>query len=267
MSRTIDALGVCAAKITHRGARRGRYVATEACRRAENCGAFLDNVRRATGLDLEIIPTHEEARLAVTGCAPLLDPQVPWALVFDIGGGSTEIVWTRLGRAGPEIVDLVSLPFGVVNLTERYGGDLVSPEAYAEMRDEVQAAILPFETSHRIAERVGRGEVQMLGSSGTVTTLAGIQLGLPRYIRALVDGSFLGFSDIDLVCRRLAALDLAARAQHPCVGVERADLVVAGCAILEAICELWPVGRLRVADRGIREGILIGLTAEIAAGR
>ena len=267
MRRTIDALAVCAAKIAHRGARRGRFVATEACRRAVNCSAFLDRVQRATGLDVEIIPTDEEARLAVTGCAPLLDPQVPWAIVFDIGGGSTEIVWSRLGRDGPDIVDLVSLPSGVVNLTERYGGDLVSAETYAEMREEVRAAILPFESRHRIAERVARGEVQMLGSSGTVTTLAGIQLGLPRYIRALVDGSFLDFSSIDVVCRRLAALDLAARAQHPCVGVERADLVVAGCAILEAICALWPVGRLRVADRGIREGILIGLTADVAAGR
>jgi exopolyphosphatase/guanosine-5'-triphosphate,3'-diphosphate pyrophosphatase len=264
MARTIDALRVCADKIALRGAVRGRYVATEACRRAANCGEFLARVGHETGLELEIIPTAEEARLAVAGCASLLDPRLPYAVIFDIGGGSTEIAWLRHGQAGagvgPEVLGIVSLPYGVVSLTERYGGDLVSPAVYREMVEEVSGAALPFEERHGIAERVAEGEVEMLGSSGTVTTLAGINLGLPRYNRAVVDGSLLTFAAIEAVSRRLAGLDMATRALHPCVGAERADLVVAGCAILEAICELWPVGRLRVADRGVREGILIGLT-------
>lgn len=265
VARTIEALAACAAKIRARGVRRGRYVATEACRRAANCAEFLDRVEAATGLRLEIIPTAEEARLSVAGCASLLDPTVPHGLVFDIGGGSTEASWVRLERGRPVIVDSISLPHGVVSLTERYGGDRVAPESYAAMLDEVRQELEAFEARHRIAARVAAGTVQMLGSSGTVTTLAGIHLGLPRYVRALVDGTTLEFGAIAALSRRLAGLSLEERAAHPCVGRERADLVVAGCAILEAICTTWPVGRLRVADRGVREGILIGLSGGPAA--
>jgi exopolyphosphatase / guanosine-5'-triphosphate,3'-diphosphate pyrophosphatase len=264
MLRTLDALKVCASKIVHRGVTRARYVATEACRRAENCDIFLDRVRRATGIAIETITTEEEARLAVNGCAPLLDPAVPYAIVFDIGGGSTELVWLRLQAASnrePEILGVVSLPFGVVTLTERYGGDAISGEEYEAMVDEAQAAMVSFAREHGIAEAVAGGGVQMLGSSGTVTTLAGISLGLPRYNRNLVDGSMLLFDEIRAVSAELAGADFAARAAHPCIGSERADLVVAGCAILEAICRLWQVGRLRVADRGLREGILFDLLA------
>jgi exopolyphosphatase / guanosine-5'-triphosphate,3'-diphosphate pyrophosphatase len=263
MARTIEALAACAAKIAHRGVGRGRYVATDACRRAGNCAAFLARAEAATGLRLEIIGSGEEARLVVAGCAALLDPAVPRAVVFDIGGGSTEVSYVRVERRAAQVLDAVSLPFGVVNLTERYGGDRVPPDAYRAMLDEVAAALAPFEARHRIAAEVARGRVQMLGSSGTVTTLAGIEFGLPRYIRSVVDGSSLGFAAIEAVSQRLAALSLAERAAHPCVGRERADLVVAGCAILEAICRMWPVGRLRVADRGVREGILIGLSGRV----
>jgi exopolyphosphatase/guanosine-5'-triphosphate,3'-diphosphate pyrophosphatase len=264
MQRTLDALKVCAGKIVYRGVTRARYVATEACRRAGNCEDFLDRVRQATGIAIETITTAEEARLAVNGCAPLLDPTVPYAIVFDIGGGSTELVWLRLQEAlyrEPEILGVVSLPFGVVSFTERYGGDAISTADYEAMIGEAQAAMIPFAQQHGIAEVVAGGGVQMLGSSGTVTTLAGIRLGLPRYNRNLVDGSMLFFDEIRAVSAELAAADFAARAAHPCIGSERADLVVAGCAILEAICNLWQVGRLRVADRGLREGILFDLLA------
>jgi exopolyphosphatase/guanosine-5'-triphosphate,3'-diphosphate pyrophosphatase len=261
MGRTIDALKVCAAKIASRGVTRGRYVATEACRRAANCGEFLKRVRSDTGLAVEIIATEEEARLAVEGCASLLDRRIPFAVVFDIGGGSTEIVWLRgVEPDDRQVLGFVSVPHGVVSLTERYGADHVSAASYRAMVGEVADAIRPFEARHRIASRVEAGQVQMLGSSGTVTTLAGIHLGLPRYNRSIVDGTFLSFAAIAEVSGRLASLGLADRALHPCVGVDRADLVVAGCAILEAICAAWPVGRLRVADRGVREGILIGLS-------
>ncbi len=264
MDRTFAALAVCAGKISGRRGLVGRYVATEACRRAANCEAFLVRVRDGLGLDIEIISTAEEARLVVTGCAPLLDPRIPYAVVFDIGGGSTEIVWVRLKRdgGGPrrglQILGSVSMPLGVVNLTDRFGGE-VSPAAYRAMVDEAAGALQPFERRHRIARLIGAGRVQMLGSSGTVTTLAGIHLALPRYTRALVDGSLLTFQQIAAVSGHLAGLDLAGRAASPCVGRERADLVLSGCAILDAICARWPVGRLRVADRGVREGILIEL--------
>jgi len=264
MARTIEALKVCAGKIDQRKVAFGRYVATEACRRAENCADFLARVQETIGIELEIISTAEEARLVVTGCAPLLHPRIPYAIVFDIGGGSTEIVWLHRGdrRAAPprlEILGSVSLPFGVVTFTERFGGVEVTPADYRAMVAEAEAALMPFEKSHNIRRQVRARQVQMLGSSGTVTTLAGVHLALPRYIRALVDGSMLTFDQIELVSRHLAGLDIAGRAASPCVGRERADLVLSGCAILDAICATWPVGRLRVADRGIREGILFDL--------
>jgi len=264
MARTIEALRICAAKIGQRNVALGRYVATEACRQAANCADFLAQVKEAIGIELEIISTAEEARLVVSGCAPLLHPRIPYAIVFDIGGGSTEIVW--LHQAGPrraekrlEILGSVSLPFGVVTFTERFGGIEVTPASYRAMVAEAEAALAPFETRHGIRRQVRAGQVQMLGSSGTVTTLAGVHLALPRYIRGLVDGSMLTFDQIELVSRHLAGLDISGRAASPCVGRERADLVLSGCAILDAICATWPVGRLRVADRGIREGILFDL--------
>jgi exopolyphosphatase/guanosine-5'-triphosphate,3'-diphosphate pyrophosphatase len=264
IARTLEALKVCAGKIAFRRIASGRYVATEACRRAANCEAFLTRVRAEVGLEIEIISTAEEARLVVSGCASLLNPRIPYAIVFDIGGGSTEIVWLRLNdrherrRPRPQILGSVSVPLGVVTLTDRFGGE-VSPAAYRTMVDEAAGALEPFERTHRILRYVRMGRVQMLGSSGTVTTLAGIHLALPRYIRALVDGSSLTFAQIAAVSAHLAGLDLAGRAASPCVGRERADLVLSGCAILDAICEAWPVGRLRVADRGVREGILSDL--------
>jgi exopolyphosphatase/guanosine-5'-triphosphate,3'-diphosphate pyrophosphatase len=230
-------------------------------------------VRADTGIELEIIDAAEEARLVVAGCSPLLHPRIPYAIVFDIGGGSTEIVWARQdpppdaaqhyqprsARRPPEILGSISLPFGVVTFTERFGGIEVTPAIYRAMVAEAEAALAPFEREHAIRRRVQTRRVQMLGSSGTVTTLAGVHLALPRYIRALVDGSMLTFDQIELVSRYLAGLDIDGRAASPCVGQERADLVLSGCAILDAICATWPVGRLRVADRGIREGILFDL--------
>jgi exopolyphosphatase/guanosine-5'-triphosphate,3'-diphosphate pyrophosphatase len=262
MERTLDALKICAGKIAHRGVTRARYVATEACRRAGNCEDFLERVRALTGIAIETITTEEEARLAVTGCAPLLDATMPYAIVFDIGGGSTELVWLRLGvdpLRDPEILGSISLPFGVVTFAERYGGDVISRAGYDAMVAEARAAMMEFAEFHQVARHLAAGQVQMLGSSGTVTTLAGVHLALPRYIRAVVDGSLLTFAQIAAVSRHLAGLDIDGRAASPCVGRERADLVLSGCAILDAICATWPVGRLRVADRGIREGILFDL--------
>jgi exopolyphosphatase/guanosine-5'-triphosphate,3'-diphosphate pyrophosphatase len=258
MDRTVAALKVCAGKLARSGTRHGRYVATEACRRAANCGAFLERVRRETGIAIEIISSGEEARLVALGCAPLLDRAGARALVFDIGGGSTELVWLGLeGEAEPVLLGFHSVPHGVVTLADRYGGRAVTRETYDAMVAEVRDALAPFEDVHHIAPLVAAGEVQLLGSSGTVTTLCGVHLDLPRYDRAKVDGTRLDFAALATASRRLAALSWEERAAHPCIGEERADLVLAGCAILDAICLLWPVGRLVVADRGIREGILL----------
>jgi exopolyphosphatase/guanosine-5'-triphosphate,3'-diphosphate pyrophosphatase len=273
MARTIDALGVCADKLDQREVTHARFVATEACRRAANCGEFLARVRERTGLELEIIPTEEEARLALAGCAPLLDAERRHAVVFDIGGGSTELLWVdvRPGRGGVEtrIRDVISLPLGVVSLTERFpprAGQATGPALFAEMVDTVRDAFADFDREWGIAEQVAAGGVQMLGSSGTVTTLAGMRLGLQRYERQRVDGTVLDFADIRQITRRLVTMNAVERAQEPCIGAMRSDLMIAGCAILEAICRTWKVGRLRVADRGVREGILAGLHAATRTG-
>jgi exopolyphosphatase/guanosine-5'-triphosphate,3'-diphosphate pyrophosphatase len=257
MSRTLDALRHCAERMARAGVSRSRAVATEACRRAENCADFVSRVQRDTGLSLEIIPAQEEARLALAGCQPLLSGRVPKALVFDIGGGSTELVWF-CGVAG-EIQGIASLPIGVVTVAERFGAALSTVEGYEQVVAEVTGQIEGFDRTHSIAACVMRGEAQMLGTSGTVTTLAGVHLDLPRYDRSLVDGLEMSFDSVQAASRRLAGMTCEDRARHPCIGKERADLVVAGCAILEALCRLWPVGRLRIADRGVREGILLSL--------
>jgi exopolyphosphatase/guanosine-5'-triphosphate,3'-diphosphate pyrophosphatase len=260
MARTIDALKICADKLRHRRVRTGRYVATEACRRASNCAAFLTRVRDETGIAIEIIAAVEEARLVVSGCALLLDPTVSLAIVIDIGGGSTEVAWLSLTRHGPpHILAATSVPHGVVTMTDRYGGREVDSATYEAMMAEMKAALAPFDERHGIAAAVAAGGVQMLGSSGTVTTLGGVHLLLPRYNRARVDGLTMDFADIARLSRMLQQMSYRERMANPCIGSDRADLVVSGCAILEAVCQIWPVGRLRVADRGIREGVLMDL--------
>lgn len=271
MDRTIDALRVCAAKMRRRRVDRARLVATDACRRASNGAEFLDRVATETGLHLEVISTEEEARLALRGCSPLFASDKRRALVFDIGGGSTEVMVldTDGGAAKDKPADgssWISLPFGVVSLSERYGGDVMSRESYAAMMEDVDERLAPFCARNNIAGSARDGELQMLGASGTVTTLTGVHLDLPRYDRAQVDGAYLGFSSIRQISDRLRGMCCAERASHPCIGSDRADLVVAGCAILEAMCRRWPVGQLRVADRGLREGILLDLIMGAARG-
>ncbi len=261
MTRTIDALKICAERIASHRVSRARTIATEACRRAGNGPDFMARVRGETGLDLEIITPEEEARLVVAGCSALLDPHVPNALVFDIGGGSTELVWLSVPPSGGAvtIIDSVSLPHGVVTLADRYGGREVSPETYAAMVAEIDAALADVDARNNIAARVAAGAVQMLGSSGTVTTLAAVHFRLPRYNRRRVDGATLSFDDLRRASRLLSSQSHEQRVRNGCIGIERADLVIGGCAILEAICNRWPVGKLRIADRGIREGILLNL--------
>lgn len=259
MRRTIDALKVCAAKIRRREVARGRYVGTAACRGAENCSQFVERVRDETGIEIETITAEEEARLTLAGCLPLIDRKRRHALVFDIGGGSTELMWLTIGRSGTRMTDWISLPFGVVSLTERYGHGPFDADRYGAVIEDLQAHLEPFCRRHGIAGLVGRSAVQMLGASGTVTTLAGMSLGLARYDRSRVDGSVLAFDAVHRLAGELRGMSVRERAGHPCIGRERADMMVAGCAILEAMCRQWPVGSLRVADRGLREGILVEL--------
>jgi len=258
MERTIQALKLCVDKMGRRGVTRARHVATEACRQAANCDGFVARVAAETGIEIEIIAAAEEARLALAGCAGLLDPRLGHALVFDIGGGSTELMWVRHERGAPERIEAVtSVPVGVVTLTESRGAQLSSLAGYDRLVAELVERFRPFEDECRLAGRIAARKLQILGTSGTVTTLAGVYLDLPRYDRSAVDGVVMPYSAVGAISRRLAATPPERRADHPCIGTDRADLVVAGCAILEAICRVWPLGRLRVADRGVREGMLL----------
>lgn len=258
MARTVAALKVCARLIARHRIVGARCVATEACRRAANGPEFLRRVERTTGLKLEVLPQEEEARLAMLGCLPLLDDDAEQCLMVDIGGGSTEVMWLdrRQPVGGVEPGAAVSLPLGVVTLSETFGGELDGAR-YGRMVEHVAARLESVGLPLGLPSASPR--VQMLGTSGTVTTLAAVHLGLRRYDRRKVDGLTLPFSAIETVSRRLRALDNAARAAHPCIGNGRADLVVAGCAILDAVHRRWPVERLKVADRGVREGILNAL--------
>lgn len=277
MRRTIDALRVCAAKLGRNGVERARCVATEACRVASNGRDFLHRVEREVGLRIEVLDRETEAALAVSGCSSLIDARADYVLVFDIGGGSSELIWLDLSRvrengasseggrrAGvkPEIKAWTSLPVGVVTLAERFGGHHVTAESFEEMVLYVLSLVRPFEALHGFNVMAHGGNVHLLGTSGTVTTVAGIHLGLKRYDRQRVDGCWLSVEEIQSVVYGLIARSYEERVAEPCIGHERADLVLAGCAILEAILRTWSAERLRVADRGLREGILTTLMSE-----
>lgn len=261
MVRAIDALNSCAARLDRRPLAAIRAVATEACRQAANGGEFLARVRAETGLAFEVISPREEAQLALESCTPLLALTARRALLFDIGGGSTELSWVRLdgpGRA-PEIIGTASLPLGVVTLGERYGEASFTAAGYAAMVEECRERIVPFEQVHCISHETRLGGVQWLGTSGTVTTLAGVALELPRYRRPLVDGVVLRSTTAAAALSFLRGLGRDGLSRHPCVGPERADFVLPGCAVFQAICETWPMPEVTVADRGLREGLLLQL--------
>lgn len=263
VERTVDALKVCAGKIHRNGAGRIRAVATEACRRAGNCAEFLEYVKEQTGLDLEPIQPEEEANLTLAGCAPLLNGRTRRAIVFDIGGGSTELIWVeRLPGGQPVSLATLSIPLGVVALAERFGSNAIAPKDLRNILHMIDSYLAPFDTDNAIGEAVARGGVKMLGTSGTMTTLGGVYLDLPRYDRSKVDGLEMDFESIIAMSARLSAMDCETRAAHPCIGRSRADLVAVGCAVLNAIHKRWPVKKLCAADRGIREGLLMGLMAD-----
>jgi exopolyphosphatase / guanosine-5'-triphosphate,3'-diphosphate pyrophosphatase len=268
VDRAIAALAICQNKMKNKGVTRARLIATEACRAAQNGPEFLARVAEELGLELEVIDRETEACLAATGCTPLLDPQAEGAILFDIGGGSSELV--RLSRSHktsggpplPQICGWISVPHGVVTLAERFGGFTVTRESYEAMVQEVADLIAPFVREHGTQLP---SAIHMLGTSGTVTTIAGVHLNLKRYDRNRVDGCWMSAEQISAVVERLLAMTYDERVASPCIGVERADLVLAGCAILEAIRRAFPCPRLRVADRGLREGMLVQMMREDGA--
>nr|WP_244490993.1 Ppx/GppA phosphatase family protein [Paramesorhizobium deserti] len=272
MDRAVEALKICRDKLASKTLRRSRLIATEACRSAENGADFLGRVREETGLDLEIVDRQTEARLAVSGCGTLVDRDTDAIVLFDIGGGSSEIALIdvsrrRSPRLAEHIIAWTSLPVGVVTLAERFGGREVTRESFAAMVGHVSELIESFNDRHKLGELARSPRFHLIGTSGTVTTLAGIHLGLERYDRKRIDGMWMDEGDVTSMTSRLLSWDFDARVANPCIGADRADLVLAGCAILDAIRNVWPSQKLRVADRGLREGILTELMSRDGAWR
>ena len=278
--RAIAALKVCQSKLNYRQVNRFRLIATEACRRASNGAAFLHRVQKETGLKLEIVDRETEARLAVAGCSSLVHPEADGVVLFDIGGGSSEIVWLDLDPLNDDVTPQpgekrnrqtrralrhlserircwTSLQVGVVTLSEKHGGKIVTQDQFEAMVAEVRGMLGAFEEREALARAIETKHIHMLGTSGTVTTLAGVHLGLARYDRRQVDGTWLSATELHAMIDRVLAMNFEERMNNPCIGHDRADLVLAGCAILEAFHREWPCGQLRVADRGLREGILM----------
>ena len=264
MERALAALRVCADKVRRHQPVRLRAIATQACRSAENGLEFLARVEAGTGIALDIISPREEARLSVAGCSNLIDPEADAALVLDVGGGSTELAWVDLrewkGGRAPPITAWLSIPIGVVTLAERFPeGEGASEAWFGEMVEAVKAPIAAFAAAEPLRALFETGRTHLVGTSGAITSLAGLHLGLPRYDRSKVDGLWMTRGECERVRGHLAALTPAERAAQPCIGPDRADLVLAGAAILEAVQAAWPCERVRVADRGLREGVLLSL--------
>jgi exopolyphosphatase/guanosine-5'-triphosphate,3'-diphosphate pyrophosphatase len=267
MDRTMEALRLCRNKLREHEPARMRLIATEACRAAENGVAFIDRVERELGLKLEIVDRQTEAALAVTGCADLIDTESAGALMFDIGGGSSELAWLdfrggrprRQGRMSSSIRSWQSLPVGVVSIAERFGGIDVTHDVFEAMVAFVASHLRQFRGREKLRQMIAEHPVHLIGTSGTVTTLAGLHLGLERYERQKVDGLWMTRPQVDATITALLGMSFDRRVAHPCIGRDRADLVLPGCAIFEAIRREWPTDRVRVADRGLREGILISL--------
>jgi len=259
--RTISALKVCSGVLEeYAPIYRSRFVATAACRRAVNCSDFISQVKKETGLNIEIISSKEEARLAVVGCIPLLNRNIKRALIFDIGGGSTEISLARITNTGKTFIEgFVSLPYGVVTVSEAFPGAEMTELAYNTIIDRTQGILSAFEEQFKIMDAINNQEIQIIGTSGTVTVLGAVHLNLSRYNRSAVDGLSISTSDLEKTIAKIKRLGADGRSRHPCIGVQKSDLTIAGCAIIEALLKFWPISEVTVADRGIREGILLDL--------
>lgn len=269
MDRTMKALETCAKKLEKFNLTQFRFVATEACRRAENAEAFLRKVESRTGIDIDIISSEEEARLAFLGCSSLLQRDTRFALAFDIGGGSTEFLWVRIDPDQPMrshkrhlIQDWLSLPYGVMNMSEKYGGASFMEMYFEEIVEDIVKMLLPMDRANGISTQIRDNKVQVLSTSGTVTTLAAIHLGLKHYDRSKIDGLKMSVDDARAATATLMKMTPTERATHPCIGSARTDFILSGCAIFEAIARVWQVSHVTIADRGVREGIIVSLMRE-----
>lgn len=272
MARAYQALAACAQRIEARSPIAVGCVATQACRAASNGQVFLNRIEKDLGLRFETISAEQEARLSVLGCASLLEPEQEHAMIVDIGGGSTEMSWVTpnavLGAGlDPPIISWGTCPLGVVTLAE----DEPEPESgdrlgwYEALVTRLCHTIENVGNAQSLRDAFAAGRGDIIGTSGTVTSLAGVFLDLPRYSRSRVDGMWFDVADCRATIARLLSQTREERALNACIGKDRADLVVIGGAILDAVLRVWPAKRIRVADRGLREGVLMRLMAQHGA--
>ncbi len=261
MRRTIQALKVCRGVIDeYMPITALRFVATAACRRAQNVAQFVEMARREAGIELEVISSKEEARLSVVGCLPLLIRKIKRVLVFDIGGGSTQISLARVTDSGKTFIEgFVSLPYGVVTISEAFAGHEMSTLEYSTVVERTQVILQEFEDKYHIRQAIANQEIQVIGTSGTVTVIGAVHLRLPRYNRSAVDGIAISAPDIEYTINKIKTMGVEGRCKHPCIGRSKSDLTIAGCAVIEALMTFWPISEITVADRGIREGILLDM--------
>jgi len=261
MRRTIQALKVCRGVIDeYRPIEASRFVATAACRRAKNVAQFVEMAKKEAGIELEVISSKEEARLSVVGCLPLLNRTIKRVLVFDIGGGSTQISLARVTDYGKTFIEgFVSLPYGVVTVSEAFAGHEMSKLEYDTVLERTQSILQEFEDKHQIMEAIANQEIQVIGTSGTVTVLGAVHLKLPRYNRSAVDGIAISQPDVSYTINKIKTMGADGRCKHPCIGQSKSDLTIAGCAIIEALTTFWPISEITIADRGIREGMLLDM--------
>lgn len=267
MERTIAALRACVARMGLYDLHDHRAIATEACRRAGNGMDFLARVLNETGLNISIISAREEAELALAACTSLLQDRretTGRGLLFDIGGGSTEVAWARIDRDARrhDLSGYVSLPVGIMTLGERDGADIFSDTGYRAVVDEISNVLRGFDDVHCIAREIARQNVTLLGTSGTVTTLASLALAQERYDRTGIDGASLSVPQALGIIDSLRQSGLNGLAHHPVIGPDRARYLLPGCAIFEAIVTTWPMAEVRVADRGLRDGMLLRMIGD-----
>lgn len=291
INRTIQALYICQKKIKFHGVVHSRLVATEACRRARNGKMFVRQVKARTGLQLEIIQPAEEALLAAVSCAPHVAHETEQLLVIDIGGGSTELAWidltdvtphqraialrnlkvackktNRCAPGGVQMIDWISVPYGVATLNDQFSDVDSDAARFALMSCAFEDAVAEFGRTIDFSDVVARGAFQIVGTSGTVTTVAASFKGLKRYERDLIDGVSMSAAEVDGVTREYLRLGMSGRRKAACIGNDRCELIMSGAAILQAVLRVWPTDKLTVADRGLREGLLYSQMAEKRLG-
>jgi len=276
MERTIDALQACRRKLDKHDVDDFRFVATEACRKATNGAAFIERIARETDIHIDVINTEEEAKLAMFGCYSLLNADAKYALAFDIGGGSTEVMWVEIAPPSnpqspftfePKIKDWISIPYGVMNVSEQMGSPGYAELYFDDIVSRIERELVAFNEKHSISDMVSSNDavVQLVSTSGTATTLAAIHQDLPRYERSKIDGISLGNDKIHGTIDDLLRMRPSERFAHPCIGVNRSDYILAGCAIFKAITTLWPFPETTIADRGVREGIIMSCMLQAGA--